>query len=100
MAYLNHDLDDAIRSGVITFDQVPDSCVRNIGRTHSERATTMIRDLIFSSTEQDGELQLRMSDEVYFAMTTLRQFLYDNVYRSARVHNEFSSQRDLISFLL
>ena len=99
MAYLNHDLDDAIRSGVITFDQVPDSCVRNIGRTHSERATTMIRDLIFSSREQDGELQLRMSDEVYSAMTTLRQFLYDNVYRSASVHNEFVKAKKILSEL-
>jgi len=99
MAYLNHDLDDAIRSGVITQDQVPDSCVKNIGRTHSERATTMIRDLIFSSSEQDGELQLRMSDEVYSAMTTLRQFLYDNVYRSASVHNEFVKAKKILSEL-
>ncbi len=94
MAYLNHDLDDAIRSG-----QVPDSCVKNIGRSHSERATTMIRDLIFSSGEQDGELQLRMSDEVYSAMTTLRQFLYDNVYRSPRVHNEFVKAKKILSEL-
>ena len=99
MAYLNHDLDDALRSGVITFDQVPDLCVKNIGRTHSERATTMIRDLIFSSGEQDGELQLRMSDEVYSAMTTLRQFLYDNVYRSTRVHNEFVKAKKILSEL-
>jgi dGTPase len=96
MAYLNHDLDDAIRSGVITHDQVPDSCVKNIGRTHSERATTMIRDLIFSSIEQDGELKLRMSDEIYSAMTTLRQFLYDNVYRSAHVHNEFVKAKKIL----
>lgn len=99
MAYLNHDLDDAIRSGVLTFDQVPESCVKTIGSTHSERATTMIRDLIFSSMEKDGELQLRMSDEVFSAMTTLRQFLYDNVYRSVRVHNEFVKAKKILSEL-
>ena len=99
MAYLNHDLDDAIRSGVLTFDQVPEPCVKTIGRTHSERATTMIRDLIFSSMEKDGELQLRMSDEVFSAMTTLRQFLYDNVYRSVRVHNEFVKAKKILSEL-
>ncbi|NNK83998.1 MAG: deoxyguanosinetriphosphate triphosphohydrolase, partial [Desulfobacterales bacterium] len=97
MAYLNHDLDDAIRSGVLTFDQVPETCVKTIGHTHSERATTMIRDLIFSSVEKDGELQLRMSDEVFSAMTTLRQFLYDNVYRSVRVHNEFVKAKKILS---
>ncbi len=59
MAYLNHDLDDAIRSGVITFDQVPDACVKNIGCTHSERATTMIRDLIFSSGKHFPPLFIR-----------------------------------------
>ncbi len=99
MAYLNHDLDDAIRSGVITQKQVPDSCVKIIGRTHSERATAMIRDLIFSSREHEGELQLRMSDEVYSAMTTLRHFLYDNVYRSPRVHNEFVKAKKILSEL-
>jgi len=99
MAYLNHDLDDAIRSGVITQKQVPDSCVKIIGRTHSERATTMVKNLIFSSREHEGELHLRMSDEVYSAMTTLRHFLYDNVYRSPCVHNEFVKAKKILSEL-
>jgi dGTPase len=89
MAYLNHDLDDAIRSGVIRENQVPAVCTRVIGRTHQERATTMIRDLVFSSRAVDGELRLDMSEEVFGAMTTLRAFLYENVYRSAQVHREF-----------
>ena len=99
MAYLNHDLDDAIRSGVITKDQVPESCVKILGRTHSERGTTMIRDLIFSSKRVDDGLELSMSKEVYAAMTTLRQFLYENVYRSPRVHNEFVKAKKILSEL-
>ena len=74
MAYLNHDLDDAVRSGVVRESQVPEVCVRVIGRTHQERATTMIRDLIFSSRPAGGELKLAMSNEVFGAMTTLRTF--------------------------
>ena len=63
MAYLNHDLDDAIRSGVIQENQVPAICTQTMGRTHQERATTMINDLVFSSKTADGELALGMSDE-------------------------------------
>ena len=99
MAYLNHDLDDAMRSGVVREDQVPEICVRIIGRTHQERATTMIRDLIFSSRPADGELKLAMSEEVFGAMTTLRTFLYENVYRSARVHREFIKAKKILSEL-
>lgn len=99
MAYLNHDLDDAIRSGVIRVDQVPESCTKNLGKTHSERATVMIRDLISSSGEVDGELKLNISDEVFSAMTELRQFLYENVYRSPRVHKEFIKAKKILSEL-
>lgn len=99
MAYLNHDLDDAIRSGVILPEQVPEFCVETLGSSHSERATTMIRNLIYFTQEQDGQLRLNMSEEVFAAMTQLRQFLYDNVYRSPRVHNEFVKAKKILSEL-
>jgi len=99
MAYLNHDLDDAVRSGVINKEQVPDSCITILGRTHSERATTMIKDLVFSTYVHDGALRLHMSDEVYSAMTALREFLYENVYRSPRVHQEFVKAKKILSEL-
>jgi dGTPase len=99
MAYLNHDLDDAIRSGVINQNQVPEVCLRVIGRTHQERATTMIRDLVFSSRATGGELKLDMSDEVFDAMTALRAFLYEHVYRSDHVHREFFKAKKILSEL-
>jgi len=99
MAYLNHDLDDAIRSGVISKDQVPHSCIKILGRTHSERANTMIKDLVFSTVVRDGKLHLNMSDEVYSTMTVLREFLYENVYRSPQVHKEFVKAKKILSEL-
>jgi len=99
MAYLNHDLDDAIRSKVIRPDQVPESCLKIIGRTHSERARTMMRDLIFSSKVVNGELYLSISDELHTAMITLREFLYENVYRSDQVHKEFVKAKKILSEL-
>ena len=99
IAYLNHDLDDAIRSGVIGSHQVPDSCVKILGRTHSERANTMIKDLVFSTHVDNGKLILQMSDKVYSTMTVLREFLYEKVYRSPQVHKEFVKAKKILSEL-
>jgi dGTPase len=96
MAYLNHDLEDAIRSGVIREDQVPLDCMRVIGRTHPERATTMIRDLVYNSRAAAGRFELCMSDRVSAAMASLREFLYNNVYRSPKVHNEFVKAKKIL----
>jgi dGTPase len=99
MAYLNHDLDDAIRSGVVTLDQVPANCTKCLGSSHSDRATAMIRDLISNSRPQEGQLVLELSPDVYAAMLELRQFLYDNVYRSVQVHREFLKAKKILSDL-
>jgi dGTPase len=99
MAYLNHDLEDAIRSGVIASAQVPRECATVLGCSHSERATTMIRDLIGSSEVRDNQLCLQLSQDVHSAMNLLRQFLYDNVYRSPRVHTDFEKAKKILSEL-
>ncbi|MDY6823320.1 MAG: deoxyguanosinetriphosphate triphosphohydrolase [Thermodesulfobacteriota bacterium] len=99
MAYLNHDLDDALRSGVITLSQLPESCSRILGKNHSERATTMIRDVVYTSEPTNNHLNLCISDEVFGAMTELREFLYENVYRSPQVHNEFVKATRILSEL-
>jgi len=99
MAYLNHDLEDAIRSQVVRASQVPPVCIKILGQSHSERATIMIRDLISASEVRDGELHLQMTDEVSAAMIELRQFLYENVYRSDRVHKDFEKAKKILSEL-
>lgn len=99
MAYLNHDLDDAIRSGVINENQVPELCRRVLGRTHSDRATVMIQDLIFTTEVVDGGLRTGMSEPVERAMAILRKFLYENVYRSWRVHKEFVKAKKILKEL-
>lgn len=97
IAYLNHDLDDAVRSGVISESKIPGACIKVLGRTHALRATTMIRDLIYTSREADGSLELGFSDELFSAMSLLRQFLYENVYRSKKVHAEFIKAKKIIT---
>jgi dGTPase len=99
MAYLNHDLDDAIRSQVIQRNQIPKNCIQVFGNTHSERITSMIKDLVYSSVEKDNRLKLILSNECLSAMQMLRDFLYENVYRSHRVHNEFIKAKAIVSKL-
>ena len=99
MAYLNHDLDDAIRSRVIRTDEVPEICLKTIGKTHSERATRMISDLIHTSEERNGVLQLKMSEQMYDAMIILRKFLYTRVYRAPQVHTAFVKAKKILSEL-
>ena len=78
IAYLNHDLDDALRAGVLKPFEIPADCLRVLGRTHGERINTMIRDVVSHSTDRP---HLAMSPEVEGAMNALREFMFDRVYR-------------------
>ncbi len=99
MAYLNHDLDDAVRSGVIGLTDIPSLCTEVLGHSHSERINTMISDLVTASQIEDDNICLATSELVHEAMATLRQFLYDRVYRSEQVHNEFVKAKKILSEL-
>ncbi len=96
IAYLNHDLDDALRGKVITENDIPDICTKRLGKTHSQRASTMIEQLVYNSGSQNGEFILDMGKETFHAMTMLRKFLYEMVYRSPAVHNEFVKAKKVI----
>lgn len=88
IAYVNHDLDDALRAGIIKEGQVPDNIYEKLGRTHSERIDTMVKDIIYS-TLAEGGARLTMSPEIMSAISEMRAFLYRNVYEVSKVHNDF-----------
>lgn len=96
IAYLNHDLDDAIRSGVIKMENVPSDCLNTLGRTHGERISSMIKDVLVSTVVADDRMEINISPGMLDAMTKLRAFLYDHVYRSPQVHNEFEKARKIL----
>ena len=79
VAYVNHDIDDAIRGGVLTERDLPSAATAVLGHTHSGRLSTLVRDLVTASSLAPT---ITMSDEVYKAMMDLRSFLFDNVYLS------------------
>ncbi len=96
IAYLNHDLDDAIRGKVVQPADVPQICIKRLGKTHSQRASSMIEQLVYNSGTENDKLVLNMGKETFHAMTILREFLYDKVYRSPVVHNEFVKAKKII----
>jgi dGTPase len=96
IAYLNHDLDDALRGKVIMPSDVPEICVKKLGKTHSQRASLMIEQLVYNSGPDNGKFILGMGKDTFHAMTILRKFLYDKVYRSPAVHEEFVKAKNII----
>ncbi len=85
IAYINHDIDDAIRSGVICGEDLPAECVSVLGNSHSKRINTAVMDIISQSY---GENHVIMSAEVQKAMDTLRSYMFENVYKSKRVKRD------------
>ena len=84
IAYVNHDIDDAIRSGVISNDDLPKDEIALLGKTHSERINNLIVDLC---TNSEGKEQVSLSDECQAALDNLRAYMISNVYRSEDVRN-------------
>ena len=78
IAYLNHDLDDALRGGVLQPFELPADCLKVLGQTHGQRINTMILDIVENSQGQDV---LTMSPLVQEAMDGLREFMFERVYR-------------------
>ncbi len=93
IAYVNHDIDDALRAGLVDQDMLPESTVRILGATHADRIQTLVRNAIEHSVEA-GEVAL--SPEVWDAMSELRTFLFEHVYRSEGVMVEVRKAYHLV----
>jgi len=94
IAYINHDIDDALRSGIISEADLPGDCLDILGRDHSSRINTLIVDLIQNS---DGRDKIRMSGALQGSMDKLRAFMFENVYHNPNVKkNEDITKVDII----
>ena len=96
IAYINHDIDDAIRAGVLTQNDLPKDLIEILGEHHSKRIDTMIRDLVDNSLNNGV---LKMSDVVEDAMMKLRKFMFDNVYLNPVVKSEEDKINNIITSL-
>ena len=77
IAYINHDIDDALRSGVISKDQLPKDCIGHLGTDHRTRIDTLVKDMI---TASDDKREIHQSEDTAYYMNRLRQFMFKNVY--------------------
>jgi dGTPase len=80
IAYINHDLDDALRAGLIRNDELPAEAMRDLGERHAKRIDTLVRDIIVNSNVDSAPGQISMSENVLHAANILRRFLFDRVY--------------------
>jgi dGTPase len=95
IAYVNHDIDDAVRAGVLRHEDLPAEAVRLLGRTSSERINTMVTDVVRCTSDADLT-EVRMSETVLSATLNLREFLFEAVYENPRATAEFEKASGLL----
>ena len=98
IAYVNHDIDDAIRAGVIKLENLPKDCLQTLGYTHVERINTMVTDLIQHTRENNLET-IRMSHRVKSVILCLREYLFQKVYYTSETDSEFTKASKIIKDL-
>lgn len=91
VAYINHDIEDAVRAGVLREDQLPYDCLYVLGRSKSARITTIIRSII----EHSGA-DIAMSEEVQNAHNRLKQFMFEAVYTNPVAKSEEGKAEELV----
>jgi dGTPase len=93
IAYINHDIDDALRAGILEVDDLPRREIELLGETHSQRIDTLVRDLVAQS---DAAGDIVQSREIGGAMLRLRKFMFDNVYLGPQVRSQASQVAELL----
>lgn len=94
IAYMNHDIEDAVRAGIITEQDIPAAVVRTVGDTKSRRIDSFVRSII----EESGE-EIQMSPEVSESFHLLREFLFANVYRNSTAKGEEKKAKQMLTLL-
>ena len=98
IAYINHDIDDAIRGEIISPNDIPDDCLRCLGNTHSKRINTMVNDIV-QETLRSRKARLFVSREVLSSILELREFLWKHVYENEAVHADFHKATKILKEL-
>lgn len=98
IAYVNHDLEDAVRAGVVAHDELDSNIADVLGHTHAQRISRLVLSVI-SESDIDGGGDIRMSDEVHQALSAMRDFLYDHCYLKPALRTEFLKAQRLLEDL-
>jgi dGTPase len=98
IAYVNHDIDDGIRAGIITEDDIPSGIRAALGTRGGERIDRMVRDVISATLACDYEA-IMMTAEVLEALESLRRYMFDNMYLRPAVRREFEKAQHILTAL-
>lgn len=98
IAYVNHDIDDAVRAGVLKESALPAEAVRVLGSPSSQRIGRMVTDVVMRTLE-GGLTEIRMSDEVLQATLAMREFLFGAVYENDAATAEFAKAEGILGGL-
>ena len=93
IAYINHDIDDAIRGGILRAEDIPKELTDVLGVGHSERINRMVTSVITASADKP---EIRFTDEVGEATMQLRKFLFENVYTNPIAKSEDNKAQELL----
>ena len=93
VAYINHDIDDAIRYGILAEDELPRAEIELLGATGTDRIDRLVHDLVDTSSEAGGIVQ---SDEIGESMLSLRAFMFDRVYLGPHVEPEHRRAHEVV----
>lgn len=96
IAYINHDIDDACRAGIMTMNDIPKDILEILGERHGQRINTMVSSVIEASTDRP---EIAMTREVGDATERLRQFLFEAVYRNPKAKSEESKAKEMLAIL-
>ena len=96
IAYINHDIDDACRAGILCAEDIPRDIRDTLGQTHSERINTMVMSIIKASWDVPF---IAMEENVQTAADALRSFLFERVYRNPVAKGEESKAQDMLMYL-
>ncbi|MEG1510086.1 MAG: deoxyguanosinetriphosphate triphosphohydrolase, partial [Clostridia bacterium] len=96
IAYVNHDIDDAIRAKILTEEDLPAECVKILGKTKGERINTMIMDIITNSFMQN---YVKYTPKIEEQANLLRKFMFDKVYNNPVAKAEEGKANKMISLL-
>ena len=93
IAYINHDIDDACRAGILTLSDIPEELRQTLGESHSGRINCMVRSLVEASKDSP---EIRMGKDVQEASDALRRFLFENVYTNPIAKSQESKSKALL----
>lgn len=98
VAYVNHDIDDSIRAGLLSEEELPLNLIKVLGNTHGQRIDTLVKDCIYTTIDniRKGVIKVSLSDEMGKILAELRTFMFQKVYMGTVLKTE----RDKAKFVL